>query len=112
MKPEVRVQISAYIISATVTIAAIGAMIIVHEESGPFKDLLNLLTGHHWTTKSVLAVLLLVGVSLVMVRVLRNPRAARVLHAYDTLGWTMLLVGVTIAFSAASTIIYIAHYLD
>jgi len=106
-----KAAIAAYLMAATLTVAVIGAMIIVHEESGPVKDLLDLLTGHHWLTKSVLSVLLFGGASWLLVLVLRHPGARRVTRAENVWGWTVATVVVTIAFTAGSAAIYLLHYL-
>ena len=106
-----RAGLGAFLIAAALTITVIGTMIIVHEESGPFKDLLNLLTGHHWLTKSVLSVILFAVAVLLLRRLFRNQRIARIARADNIWLWTLLTVAVTGLMTVGAIALYIVHYL-
>jgi len=103
--------IGAYLMAASLTVAIIGAMVIIHEESGAFKDLLNVLTGHHWVTKSILSMPLFAGASWLLVLLVRRPGARRVTGAENVWRWTVATVVVTIAFTAGSAAVYVLHYI-
>lgn len=106
-----RAGLGTFLIAAALTIAVIGTMIIVHEESGQLKDLLNLLTGHHWLTKSVLSVILFAVAVLLLRRLFRNVRMVQLARADNVWLWTMLTVVVTTLMTAGAIGLYIVHYL-
>jgi len=51
---------ATFIASATIAVFLTGCIIITHDISPGFKQLLVLLTGHHWTSVSLIIILLFV----------------------------------------------------
>ena len=103
-------RVAAFYLSAIITILVIGSMIIIHEQDTDFKALLNRLTGHHWLTKSVFAAILFPLLSIAFYFVFGSEKARRTLKADDPRIWSLILVGVTLAFILGSFINYTLHY--
>jgi len=59
-------NIKAFSISAITSVAVVTVFTIIGELVTPFKDVLKAMTGHHWITKSVLAVIIFVGLGLIL----------------------------------------------
>lgn len=100
----------AVLISAILTIAIVGSMVIIDEVDSSFKAFLNSLTGHHWVTKSVLTAVLFPMFSVVFIVLFRSERARKALKAENVWVWTLLLVAVTIFFYVSILINYLLHY--
>ena len=105
-------RIAAFFLSAIITIALIGSMIIIHEESSEFKDFLVSLTGHHWLTKSVIAAILFPILSFVFYFAFGSERIRERLKTGDVWLWSITTVAVTVVFMLGTFITYLLHYLE
>lgn len=54
------------------TAILIAGMTIVSEKSAPFKDFLASVTGHHWTTKGVFAIVFFIGSYFLLSKILNG----------------------------------------
>lgn len=111
VKATARSQVGAYFIAATVAILVIGMAVVIHEVYPPFKDLLVRMTGHHWLTKSVLAIPVFVLASVLLLHLVRNPRTRRALRADRIWLWSVVTSAVTVLMIAATFVTYTVEYL-
>ena len=58
MNPLAIVRFTALYIAAVFSILLTGCILIAHDISAPFRQVLVSLTGHHWITVSILSVLI------------------------------------------------------
>lgn len=112
MKKIQKERIAAFYLAAIITVVVIGSMIIIHEESSEFKDLLINLTGHHWVTKSIFAIIIFPILSGIFYTVFSSEKIRKRLKTGNVWLWTLLTVLVTIVFILASFVLYISHYLS
>ena len=110
MKKIQKERIAAFYLAAIITVVVIGSMIIIHEESSEFKDFLISLTGHHWLTKSVFAIILFPILSGIFYTVFSSEKIRERLKADNVWLWTVLTVAVSIIFILACFVLYIFHY--
>jgi len=101
---------TAFFLSAATTIAIIGSMIIIHEQSTQFKELLNSLTGHHWLTKSVFAIILYPLLATMFYFLFGYGKVRKVLKADDIWLWSLIIITITLVMITWSLITYILHY--
>jgi len=59
-------NIKVFSISAMASIVAITVFTIIGELAAPFKDALKAMTGHHWISKSILAVVIFLVLGLIL----------------------------------------------
>ena len=59
-------NIKAFSISAITSIVVVTVFTIIGELVTPFKDALKAMTGHHWISKSILAVIIFVVLGLIL----------------------------------------------
>ena len=81
------------IVSAVITIFLTGCIIIAHDVSKNFRQSLAALTGHHWISVSVIAVILFV---LFLGLLLGSKNIRKILRAYDIGLWSTALIDVTL----------------
>ncbi|MDD1714733.1 MAG: hypothetical protein LUQ61_05665 [Methanoregulaceae archaeon] len=110
MRPSGVVRFTSYCIAATVTIFLIGLLTIVHEYSGQFRQILVSLTGHHWTTMSILTGLIFIGLIFIFSVASRSERIAEWMKADKPFLWSVLLVIVTFLMTGLNLVVYILHY--
>lgn len=84
---------AAYIASAAITIFLTGSIIIAHELSKDFRQLLASLTGNHWISVSLIAVILFV-LCLGFLLVLETAR--KFLRVDNARLWSTALIAVTL----------------
>ncbi|MDP3991516.1 MAG: hypothetical protein Q8P66_01260 [Candidatus Colwellbacteria bacterium] len=94
---------SAY--AAILTIIFVVVVTIWAELAAPLKSWLTAFSGHHWTSKSILSILLYVAVTMVMYRLFRKPEGASVRKALS------LLIIFTVLGVVALTAFYTGHHL-
>lgn len=99
---------STSIVSAVVTIFLTGCIIITHDISKDFRLSLTALTGHHWISVSVIAVILFVLSSGLLLN-LKNLR--KILRSYDIGLWSTALIDVTFIMILVILLVLIAHFL-
>ena len=112
MKAIQKDRIAAFYLAAIITVVVIGSMIIIHEESSDFKEFLINLTGHHWVTKSIFALIIFPILSGIFYTVFSSEKIRKMLKTDNVWMWTVLTVTVTIIFILASFFLYIFHYLN
>jgi len=71
-------KIYASSISAIVTVIFAVTITILAEFSEPLKGVLKSISGHHWTTKSILTVIVYLGVMAVIYSINKTPSKGRV----------------------------------
>jgi hypothetical protein len=81
------------IASAVITIFLTSCIIIAHDVSKNFRQSLAALTGHHWISVSVIAVILFV---LFLGLLLGSKNIRKILRAYDIGLWSTALIDVTL----------------
>ena len=99
---------ATFLASAAITIFLTGSILIAHVLSGDLKGLLVALTGHHWLTVSLLAVILFVLSTLLLAG---SEGLRKALRAGNITLWSRALVAVTLIMMLGSLAVYIAHYL-
>lgn len=110
MKKIKKDRIAAFYLAAIITVVVIGSMIIYHEESSDFKEFLISLTGHHWVTKSVFAILMFPILSGLFYYLFSSEKIKKKLKTDDVWLWTLFTVVITIIFIFGTLMIYIFHY--
>ncbi|OGO06268.1 MAG: hypothetical protein A2Y73_02955 [Chloroflexi bacterium RBG_13_56_8] len=106
-----RNRTTAVLMSAAITIAVVGSMIIIHERDTGFKAFLNMITGHHWVTKSVFTVILFPLFSIIFYFIIRSEKAQKALKANDLWFWSLVLMAITLFFTFGSFLVYLIEYL-
>lgn len=82
-----------FIASATISIFVTGCIIITHYLLPDFKQLLATLTGHHWTSVSVVIIVLFVLFSGLLSS---SEKIKGFLRVYDVRLWSNALLAVTL----------------
>ncbi len=84
---------ATFIASATIAVFLTGCIIIYHDISPGFRQLLVTLTGHHWTSVSLIIIVLFALFS----GLLSSSESARKsLRLYDLRLWSTALLAVTL----------------
>jgi hypothetical protein len=81
------------IISAVITIFLTGLIIIAHDLSPNFKQSVAALTGHHWTSVSVITVVLFM---LFLGLLMGSKSTRKILKAENVRLWSTNLIAVTL----------------
>ena len=81
------------IASATITIFLTGCIIIAHDVSTGFRQSLAALTGHHWISVSMIAIILFVLSSGLL---LGSKSVRKLLRVYNVRLWSTALIAVTL----------------
>jgi len=92
--------------AAIVTITFVTIITIWAELAAPLKDWLKIFSGHHWTSKSVLSVLVYAVAAAVLYKVFPEPNDGRLRQALFLLLWSAVL-GVI-----ALTVFYTGHHFE
>lgn len=95
---------ATFLLSAAVTILITGIIIIAHDLSGGFKQFLIDLTGHHWTSVSIIAAVLFIMISLL---VLSSEKLGTLLKANDLKIWSRGLAAATLLAILGTFMVYI-----
>jgi hypothetical protein len=110
MNPPAIVRFTALYIAAVFSILFTGLILIAHDISAPFRQVLVSLTGHHWITVSILSVLVYLVSIVFFAYAVRSERVARLMKADKPFLWSVLLV-ISIALMTGSILaVYILHY--
>lgn len=78
-------------LSTTLTVIFVTIITIVAELTPSFKDFLKSLSGHHWTTKSIMSVIFYIAVTTLLYLVFRNVDARKVATYIALATWTTVL---------------------
>ena len=111
MKEKQKERIAAFFLAAIITTVVIGSMIIYHEESSAFKEFLNNLTGHHWVSKSIIAIVLFPILSIVFYLIFSSEKLRRILKTNDVLLWSKYTIVVTVLFVLGSFLVFVMHFI-
>lgn len=103
---------AAFMISAVVTVFLTGLIIIAHEISGELRQSLAGLTGHHWTSVSLLAAAIFLLSSVLFYTLAGRERPSQALKMDSLWAWSMILIALTLLMSLASLAVYVIHYLE
>jgi hypothetical protein len=106
-RPEMK-ESATFIASAAVTIFLTGCIIIAHEVSKDLRQSLVALTGNHWISVSVIAVVLFV-LSSGLLQGSKNARKS--LRVYDVRLWSTALMAVTLIMMLGILAVLIAQFL-
>lgn len=93
--------VSAAFKSATAYILLMTIVTIVAELFLPLKSFLANLTGHHWTAKGVLGVILFIALTIIFTAVGKAGNVSRNMS---------ITIGSTIVGAAALLVFYVIHY--
>jgi hypothetical protein len=96
------------IVSAVITIFLTGCIIIAHDVSKDFRQSLAALTGHHWISMSLIAVILFVLSSGLL---LGSKKMKTILRAYDIGLWSTTLIAVTLIMMLVILAVLVAQFL-
>ena len=94
---------SAY--AAILTIIFVVVITIWAELAAPLKDWLKTFSGHHWTSKSILSILLYTAATIVMYPIFQKAEGASVRRAIS------ILIIFTVLGVIALTAFYTGHHL-
>jgi hypothetical protein len=101
---EMKKEPATFLLSAAATILITGSIIIAHDLSGGFKQFLIDLTGHHWTSVSIIAAVLFMLISLL---ILSSEKLATLLKANDLKIWSRGLAAATLLAILGTFMVYI-----
>jgi hypothetical protein len=96
------------IASAAITIFLTGCIIIAHEISKDLRQSLAALTGNHWISVSVIAIVLFVLSSGLL---MGSKNTSKVLKIYDVRLWSTALIAVTLIMTIGTLVVLIAQFL-
>jgi hypothetical protein len=96
------------IASAAITIFLTGCIIIAHDISKDLRQSVAALTGHHWISVSLIAIVLFVLSSGFL---LGSKNARKSLRVYDVNLWSTALIVVTLIMTMGTLAELIAHFL-
>lgn len=99
---------ATFIASATISIFLTGCVVIVHDLSPDFKQLLVTLTGHHWISVSIIIIVLFALFSGLL---LGSKSAEKSLRVYDVKLWSTALIVVTLIMMLGIFAELVARYL-
>lgn len=97
-----------FIASAAITIFLTGCIIIAHEVSTNFRQLIVALTGNHWISVSVIAIVLFVFISGLL---MGSKSLRKSLRVYKVRLWSAALMDVTLIMILGTLIELIALFL-
>ncbi len=100
---------ATFIASATIAVFLTGCIIIAHDRSADFKQSLVTLTGHHWTSVSLIIIVLFVSSSGLL---LGSKSVRRALRVYDVRLWSTALMSVTLLMMLVILAELVARYLS
>ncbi len=101
-------ELAASIISAAITIFLTGWIIIAHDVSKDFRQSLTALTGHHWISMSMIAMILFVLSSGLL---LSSKNIRKILKTYDIGLWSTTLIAVTLIMIMGIFAVLVAQFL-
>lgn len=94
-----------FLLSAAVTILITGGIIAAHDVSKEFKQFLIDLTGHHWISVSIIAVVVFLLTSTLL---LGSGKLSYVFEADNLRIWSRGLVGATLIAILGVAIVYVS----
>jgi hypothetical protein len=97
-----------FIASAAITIFLTGCIIIAHEVSTDFRQSFVALTGNHWISLSVIAIVLFVFISGLL---MGSKSLRKSLRVYNVRLWSTAVMHVTLTMILGTLIELIAHFL-
>lgn len=97
---------ATFLSSAALTIFIIGGIIVFHELSDQFKQLLIDMIGHHWVSESIIAIVVFLLASIFL---LRSEKSAAVLKTDDLRMWSRVLVAATLLAIIGTLSVYLYH---
>lgn len=106
-RPEMK-ESATSIASAAITIFLTGCIIIAHDISKDFRQSLAALTGHHWITVSVVAIVLFVFTSGLL---MGSKSLRKSLRVYNVRLWSTVLMAVTLIMILGTLAELIAQFL-
>lgn len=110
MNPPGIVRFTALYMAAVCTVLLTGCILIAHDISEEFRQVLVSLTGHHWTTVSILSALIFITFLLFFSYAVRSERVARVMKAEQSFLWSVILAISTILMTGSVLVIYVLQY--
>jgi hypothetical protein len=101
---------ASFIASAAISVFLTGVIIIDHDISGELRQSLAGLTGHHWTSVSLISLAIFVLVSIILYVLSDSKEVCTALKANDIWDWSIALMAITLVMVLGSLIVYIYHY--
>ncbi|MCU0637512.1 MAG: hypothetical protein MUE87_02665 [Methanothrix sp.] len=95
---------ATFLLSAAATILLTGGIIAAHDISKEFKQFLIDMTGHHWVSVSIIAIVVFLLISMIM---LGSGKLGTLLKADDLGIWSRGLVIATLMAILGTFIVYI-----
>ena len=110
MKSDMKDRSATFITSAAISVFLTGLIIIAHDISGELRQYLTGLTGHHWTSVSLISLALFLLVTMTLYVLSGSKEARTALKADDLRTWSIALMAITLTMVLGSLIVYIYHY--
>jgi hypothetical protein len=101
---------AVFLASAAISVFLTGVIVIAHDISGELRQSLAGLTGHHWTSVSLISLAIFVLVSIILYVLSSSKGACTALKADDLRAWSIALTAITLVIVLGSLIVYIYHY--
>lgn len=98
---------ATFLLSAAATILITSGIIAAHDLSKEFKQFLTDVTGHHWTSVSMIAIVVFLLISILM---LGSGKLGTLLKADDLRIWSRGLVAATLLAILGIFIVYVSTY--
>lgn len=99
---------ATYLLSAAATILITGGIIVAHDLSVEFKQFLIDMTGHHWISVSLIALVIFPLISILLIV---SGKLGTSLKADDLRIWSRGLVAATLIAILGTFMVYIYTYL-
>jgi hypothetical protein len=98
---------ATFLLSAAATILITSGIIAAHDLSKEFKQFLTDVTGHHWISVSVIAIVVFLLISILM---LGSGKLGTLLKADDLRIWSRGLVAATLLAILGIFMVYVSTY--
>jgi len=95
-----------FLLSAAVTVLITGGIIAAHDVSKEFKQILIDLTGHHWISVSIIAIVVFLLTSTAL---LGSVKLSTFLKADNLRIWSRGLVGASLIAILGVTMVYVSN---
>ena len=110
MNPPGIVRFTALYMAAVFSILVTGCVLIAHEISDKFRQIVASPTGNHWISVSILSGLIFLVFLIFFAYAMRSKRIARAMKAEKPFLWSVLLVISTCLMTGLILMVYVLRY--
>jgi hypothetical protein len=104
------IRLTALYMAAVFSILLTGCILIAHDISDQFRQVLVSLTGHHWITMSILSILIYLVFLIFFAYAVRSERVARLMKADKPFLWSVLLALSIVLMTGSILFVYVLQY--